>query len=94
MEPDNILSWSSNLIILLSIPNCSGIGPTMLFPERPSAWRFSNLEMDSGISLVRWLSKKLIARRPLRFDNVVGSPPTKLFLSASNTNRLVERLPK
>jgi hypothetical protein len=50
--------------------------------------------MDSGISLVRWLLEMLIRRRPLRFDIVVGSPPTKLLLFASNSSRLVERLSK
>jgi hypothetical protein len=94
MERDNLLSWSSNLAILFSIPNYSGIGPMMLFPERPSAWRFSNLEMNSGISLARWLSEKLNRTRPLRFDNVAGSPPTKWLLFASKSNRLAERLPK
>jgi hypothetical protein len=59
MEPNNLLSSRFIFTILLSIPNCSWIVPMMLFPVRKRAWKFSILEMDSGIPLVRLLLENL-----------------------------------
>jgi hypothetical protein len=82
MEPDNLLCSRCIFIIFFSIAVCDGIGPYKLFQLRFRSCRFSIVIIESGIAPENWFFERSSTLRPVKFEIVAGSSPSKLVSDA------------